>query len=87
MQLQLSPTDSLDSIADRLALQYAWSAEEHRRHLERLYDIQRTSALSLLHERTLAPLTRTPASIDAYLDGLERRSEAARQLLRALDEH
>jgi len=65
MQLQLSPAGELDSIADRLASHYAWTAEERRRHLSRLYDIRRTTALDLLHEKTLAPLARAPSNVDA----------------------
>jgi hypothetical protein len=81
------PTESPAVIADRLAVRYSWTAEERQQHLERLYDITRTTALLTVYQHAFLPSVRTPARLDAFVATRDGRFVDAQHMLDNLDEH
>jgi hypothetical protein len=86
MNLRLNPNESVDTIADRLALSHRWTAGERSQHVVRLHEIRRTMAYDVAAERLLVPLLRNPESLEVYLNDLNDRYEAACQILREYDD-
>jgi hypothetical protein len=86
-EVRLHPREDVAAIADRLAAQMAWSVEERRLHQERLYDIRRAVAATLLDEKNRIPFNRAAGQMDAYLDGLDRRLDDAHHWSDTMDEH
>jgi hypothetical protein len=80
------PEDSVDVIADRLAVRHSWTPEMRVEHLRRLRDIRRTVAMEARHQRYLVPAVRTPTSIDDYFAGADERAQRGSDELRLLDE-
>ena len=87
MLTRVHPADSPDVIADRLALQYGWSAVERDQHRERLYDIRRTTALDTLADQALMPTSRSSARLDAFVEVMTERLADARRVVDEFDEH
>jgi len=86
MLVRTFPDDSLETIADRLVTRYGWTAEERRYHLDRMFDIRRTTALVATFDRISVPVVRTPANLDAFLSSFDARYVDAQRVLRDLEE-
>lgn len=82
-QLCEAPDDDVATIAARLGRYYNWSPDVESAHRQRLSDIRGAWMLTVLGEASELPARRTPATMDDYLDGLDRRIAAAKAYRKA----
>ena len=80
------PEDSIEEIADRLAVRHYWTPANRELHLDRLRDIRRTIAAEAQHQRSLVPAAQTADAVDDYFAAVDERAKTTARELRELED-